>query len=308
MNILTISLTNKCPLKCSHCGPESGPNEKGELEKSLAIKAIEDAFKEGCEIVNISGGEPFVMKGQLLDYLKSIKENFMVSRITTGGFWAKSIEKAKSVLDSMSQYLDELVISVSNSHLQFLSIDNAINAIVASRYFGITPYLSIEKEKDKKLIRILSKRLTDKNITVPFFIEVPIVPFGRAKTEIPKSQLLLKNMDSINGPCPSINRNLWVHSNGVVTACTSVFANECDSLKIGNVKDNSIRDLIHENVTKNALHKWIEYYGHQELRRIIEEKFNIKFPSEYVNICHLCGEIMSNKDYIKYLKKILSIK
>ena len=85
-NTLTIHLTNQCPMMCKHCGPESGPHEKGKLNSNTVFDAIIEATRRGCYTVNFTGGEPFILKEDLENYVE------FASKL---GFFRKLLGKSK---------------------------------------------------------------------------------------------------------------------------------------------------------------------------------------------------------------------
>jgi radical SAM protein with 4Fe4S-binding SPASM domain len=53
-------ITNACNLDCVHCESESGPPRSRELDTSEALALCDDLAALGCQVVNLSGGEPFL--------------------------------------------------------------------------------------------------------------------------------------------------------------------------------------------------------------------------------------------------------
>lgn len=53
-------LTNSCNLDCVHCESESGPERPAELSTEEALALCGDLAGVGCQVVNLSGGEPFL--------------------------------------------------------------------------------------------------------------------------------------------------------------------------------------------------------------------------------------------------------
>ena len=299
MEVLTLSPTNKCPLKCSHCGPVSGPQESGVLEFNLLCQAITSAKERGCRVVNISGGEPFIVKDLVIQLVDFINKENLISRVTTSAYWAKNLSKTKNELESIKS-LDQMMISVTTGHLEYLNINNAINAVEVGMDHNIDCYLSIEGAKNNKLYSSILKAFVERNIPVPRIFETKIIPFGRALESYTEKELYLQQLDDLRGPCPAVNKHVSVHSNGSVTACTSVFAGNSQLLSIGDINAKPANQIFSKPKNKE-LHHFIETKGPVALKEQLEKKFGLTFRKEYVNICHLCGDLLDHKKAIKSL-------
>lgn len=53
-------ITNACNLDCVHCESESGRARASELSTDEALALCDDLAALGCQVVNLSGGEPFL--------------------------------------------------------------------------------------------------------------------------------------------------------------------------------------------------------------------------------------------------------
>lgn len=84
LKIIALSFTNRCNLRCSHCGYDfSNKDKKGELPFSFFVTILEEAKGLGAEMVNITGGEIFtrsdcpdlIEKAVDLGYFVSLESN-----------------------------------------------------------------------------------------------------------------------------------------------------------------------------------------------------------------------------------------
>jgi MoaA/NifB/PqqE/SkfB family radical SAM enzyme/SAM-dependent methyltransferase len=57
---LWLHLTNRCNLSCSHCLFSSSPKDKLELTSDTIFEISKDAYRLGCRVFVLTGGEPFV--------------------------------------------------------------------------------------------------------------------------------------------------------------------------------------------------------------------------------------------------------
>lgn len=82
--IIHLHPTRLCNLACVHCYSESGPNQRGWLDRASVMSALDVLRGEGYEAVSLSGGEPLVYR-EVGAVVRSAKElGFRVTMITNG--------------------------------------------------------------------------------------------------------------------------------------------------------------------------------------------------------------------------------
>lgn len=60
LNEITIEITQQCPNKCVHCSSLSSPTKTTCLSLQTVMEVVDDAVSLGCELISLSGGEPFL--------------------------------------------------------------------------------------------------------------------------------------------------------------------------------------------------------------------------------------------------------
>jgi len=108
INTATISLTNLCNFKCTHCSVNSGIK----LENELSFTEIKDILlqlkKENVKNIELSGGEPLLRKDlyKIINYCKKLE--FGVKILTNGSLLNKNnLRKLKKTgLDKIAISLD----------------------------------------------------------------------------------------------------------------------------------------------------------------------------------------------------------
>lgn len=73
----------RCNLNCVYCEPEGDPNK--EISETRLEKFVGEAIELGAQKFYISGGEPFLRKGLVINLMKKIKKNDCVGIIITNG-------------------------------------------------------------------------------------------------------------------------------------------------------------------------------------------------------------------------------
>jgi MoaA/NifB/PqqE/SkfB family radical SAM enzyme len=305
IDCLTIMLTNQCPLRCAHCGPRSGPGERGALGLELIISTLDEARERLCRVVNFSGGEPFILGDSLIDFVKAAAERSMIPRITTGAYWSNSAAAAKRRLEPLvAAGLRQLVVSSSDAHREFVPMGNVIEAARAARHYGIELYLALGTSKTSKTCsRTIREAFEAAGESPPWLYESPYIPFGRASDQVPAAELILQPVEKFAGACPSLTVNPTIHADGNVTGCAVVFGRECPPLTYGNVHDTSLGEIL-DLMNSDPLAAWIHKIGVVELKQFIEDNSSIRFDEHYVNICHLCGTMMNSPETLEFLESV----
>jgi len=108
MKYLTIEITDKCTLNCSHCST----NAINQGSKFLTIQKIENILAEfsDFDVVRLSGGEPFEHP-MIREILKTIKQKNKQAWILSSGVkGGKAIPK--ELLNETKKFIDMIVFSI----------------------------------------------------------------------------------------------------------------------------------------------------------------------------------------------------
>lgn len=302
---LTIMLTNQCPLRCAHCGPRSGPGEKGAIDLETITAALDEAQARSFRMVNFSGGEPFILGQALIDFVRAAAERSLIPRITTGAYWSKTAEAAfKRLSPLVDAGLRQLIVSCSDAHREFVPLNNVIEAARAAARLGVEVYLALGTSRTSSTSSIsICQAFEAAGVVPPRIYDSPLIPFGRASENTAADDLLLQPVRNFSGPCLSLTENPTIHADGQVTGCAVVFGRECPPLTFGRLQDNSFGEIL-DRMNNEPLAAWIHRIGVVELKQLIEANSSIRFDEHYVNICHLCGTIMNHPEALKLLESL----
>jgi len=275
------------------------------MDMDVLTEVLDEAVARACQIVNFSGGEPFILGHKLVEMISAASARGLRTRITTGAYWSSSAAKAAQRLKPLAEAgLNQLFISSSDSHQQFVSFANVVQATSAARKYGIEVYLALGTSKTSLTgIRTAVMEFEKAGVAIPWMVESPIIPFGRAEENIASTELRLQSVANFAGPCSSLTENPTVRPDGQITGCAVVFGEECPPLSFGRINQASFASAL-DRMDSNPLAQWIHKVGVVELKRLIEEVSPIRFPDSYVNICHLCGDILSNPEALGVLDEL----
>lgn len=299
---LTIMLTNQCPLRCAHCGPRSGPKEKGALDLETVTQALDEARTRSCLMVNFSGGEPFILGQFLTDCVRAAAAREFLPRITTGAYWSATETMSARRLDPLAEAgLRQLFISCSDAHSEFVPFSNIIKATVAARQRDIEVYLTVGTSQTSRTTpHSVYQSFEAAGVSTPWLLNSPIIPYGRAEENMPAAELLMQPVENFAGPCASMTEHPTIQADGRVTGCAVVFAGACARLAYGNVHEEPLGAAL-DRMNTDMLAAWIHRVGVVELKQLIEANTPLIFPDRYVNICHLCGDLLSHPQVLSFL-------
>jgi MoaA/NifB/PqqE/SkfB family radical SAM enzyme len=303
---LYILPTDYCPLNCAHCAVQDKKKPRCDLDMDVAEQFLHDAPTQQFNVSVISGGgEPMAVNRAVLQRIlrASGREN-LYTKMTTNAYWATSFEEACHRLQPLAESgLKHLVVSISESHQEYVKYENIMNAVRAANALNLKSdlYLTTLNIKTNPLQDIV-RYFMEYCQPIPYIhAEYYYIPFGNAEENFDMSDFQLTDVANLQGVCPSAGNNICVHPTGAVTFCAMVFALHVKVLHVGNVYRDSLADIM-QRVGNNRLMQWLAVHGIVALKDAIEENTDIRFAYRYVNICHLCSEMLLNPKVIQFLK------
>ena len=300
--------TNYCPLNCTHCAIQDKTNPRCDLDIAIVEQLICDAPKQQFSISIISGGgEPMMVDEKILCRIlqASSREN-LLPKMTTNAYWATSFDEACRRLQPIVESgLKNLVISISESHQEYVKYDKVLNAVNAANYLNLRCelYLTTLNEKTDPVQDVVKYFNSYQQTPPPIHMEYYYIPFGNAGVNYDLSDFQLKDVNNLKGTCPSAGNNICVHPNGAVTFCAMVFALHVKALHVGNIYSDNLAKIM-QRVDKNCLMQWFAVHGIVALKEVVEQNTDISFADKYVNICHLCCEMLLNPKVRQFLQHI----
>jgi pyruvate-formate lyase-activating enzyme len=300
---MTIIVTAKCPLRCRHCAvgisgePISAPLPR--LREDDVKRAIHLASTGNYEVVNFAGGEPFLVTPLVAPGIAECRSLRLKSFITTAPIWAKSMEKARTLLAKLPG-LDYLILSYDKYHLEFLEMkhyENALNAAYERNIdviFNICYSFPHEKIEAKNQISRFSERIHD-------ILYQPILPVGNARLfakAIPLSVVTIEelaDLDRLERSCTIGDIIIGLYKE--VHACCWASAVpgspfRFDYKRSGNFKA-ALRRMEHHKSFRRFCQKGLIDSLPLDNRKKV---FNSIKGKQFVNECHLCMYLMGKSN------------
>jgi organic radical activating enzyme len=303
---LVFLTTYKCNARCDFC--DCGPDASDMLTYEDMTRYVEEAIALGTiGQVIFTGGEPTLLEDDLIKTIAYCHSKNLLTRIVTNGIWAKTTESADRFIDKLiSAGLTEINISIDDLHQQWIPLEFAKNA-----------FMSCWKRKYKCLIA--HKAMPDYTITPAFlsdYFEVELIDFDHDKSYSIDEECRLissgvvvpvgRNSESVDPGklaygnfsknCSSVLRDVVVGADHQMLACCGIVTKQLPELTLGNLRHNSMIDLI-EQANGDLLLNWLVLEGPMAIADFVKEKDpSVNFLNRYVTSCHLCNDILTRHD------------
>lgn len=132
---LVLTITDRCNIKCDFC---CHPFMESEIPAEAARAMVRQARAAGMDEIGITGGEPFLRRGLLVELARIAKADDLDFGVISNGYWARSETKARAWLGELVEAgLTRLTISWDPSHGAFVPAATANTAIVVASELGL---------------------------------------------------------------------------------------------------------------------------------------------------------------------------
>lgn len=185
LQILSISITNKCNLNCVYCGRNNFSVAKKEVSIGNIINAIEGAIPLGLHTVNVTGGEVLCREDiyDLFEFI--IKKNLKLS-IESNGTLIDS-----TVIEKFEQYGENFSLSISLDGIHSKTHDLTRGKGSYNKAISAIKLVSKSKIKNARVITVLSnnnyyeiRELAEtiyNNYNLGFRLLPDIIEYGKGK-------------------------------------------------------------------------------------------------------------------------------
>lgn len=306
-----INLTNRCPLKCSHCCFSSDMQQVGHLQEAEILRAIDEVARCGSITrVNFVGGEPLLHPEIVEHGCAHARSLGLEASITTSAFFAKTDERAERTLAPLARAgLTRIIISYDDPHAKFLPEKFVVNACRAARRLGLHVKISVVIEPGCRIDAAYMARLLelpeggDENVHV---YEVAINSTGRALDGVDEAERRERRQErrAFRGPCNSMLRQISVGPEGDISPCCGVIPPR-PQLKIGTLEDDAVDGVV-AAAYQNLLYKWIAFEGPiAVLSQITADTDNPVCEEDFDGNCNACNVLFTTPEYGRLLNAAL---
>jgi hypothetical protein len=305
---ISLSPTYRCGLKCAHCPV---PQWKApELPPANTVKFLQECKRRGIRQLGITGGEPFLAKNFLVPVLTSAAElGFSFDKIMTSAAWATNAGAVRERLLPLLQagYDGKFCLSVDVYHrvatsrlVAFIAEAAALTGrgdICSLAYTSLSPTTGLEPIR--AVAKALGLRLTGSlrqgsaHLLSPYLCLRLIY---NHLSPVDKAEKLASGWDGKwfrEDWCAGPGQALFVNPKGEVKPCCG-FANDLETMTIGNISEHSVRELIARGRT-HPLVGTIFRDGLTAVREKILRKNPQALPGKTSDHCFFCWYVQVNR-------------
>lgn len=298
--------TFHCNAQCDYC--ECGPDVKTRLSLADMTRMIDEGLALGTVgLVVFSGGEPTLLKDDLIAAIRYASARGLATRVVTNGWWGKTPERALEYLDTLIDAgLGELNISIDDLHQEWIPLESVKNAVLACVARKFQLLIAHKQNHDSKL--------TQKSLAEAFGIElvewVPgkrytkdeacrlistgvVVPVGRNEE---LADITQHGQARWEGGCGSVLKDIIVGADAHFQPCCGIVTKGIPELSRHSLRETPMLDAV-EDANNDVILNWIALEGPAALARFVASKDpSIKWPERYVGICHACNEVLTRPE------------
>lgn len=302
---LSISITQRCPLRCSHCIVSCLPSNDKSLDiPESAIQMIIDdlpRLSESIKQISFTGGEPFLCKDVMHKISETASKHSISCGAVTSAHWATSVEKAKKTLEE-TPHLEHITISYDKYHSEYIRLSHIRDAVVAAEELGKTASIRASippnaEDSHLNFLKALRFEFGDRVHTQE------VLSFGRA------SDLNINANYSATVPIlPCLSSGPHVTESGSVIPCCSTLDNKIPAshpLSLGNISEISLAD-VYQDFNHNVLLNFIRLWGFPQIMDVLIKEMPEKYSEiKYVEEgqCSLCATLMHDKETVNFLSE-----
>jgi len=268
-----------------------------------------------CNLVVFTGGEPLILGKDLYHAIQYANQEGFLTRVVTNAYWASSKERSYKVLSNLKECgLSEINFSCDDFHQEFIPIKNIKCANEAAIQLDFPALIVTKGIKGSKITKEYLEEYLGTNLAIfdpnknnprNNLITCGLtVPVGWDSEKLTKEDLeYSENPDIWKIPCDDILKQIVITPEGKLAACCGCGSEGIPELVIGNVHSKSLLDLIEEG-NYDFIWNWLALEGPYGIMEFLKRKDpSLSFEERYVNKCHLCNTIFSNKIMRNLLKQ-----
>ncbi len=228
--MLSFITTNKCTAACRNCCFKCNPKNNERLSLEVIKKHIDTALSSftSIKVLILTGGECFTLGDDLFSVIDYGAKKGLITRVVSNAYWAMTFKRTYNMISKLKQSgLSELNVSTGDEHLEWISLDNIVNVIIASIKLNFTVVINIESSELKNFNKqmllndIRLKKYDIDNCDNVHIFNGRWIYFNNEKKEnVKKKNVLVSNIS--HKRCTSLFSTLTINSNNTVIACCGI--------------------------------------------------------------------------------------
>jgi hypothetical protein len=273
------------------------------------ISFVDQIYAFGkLQLVVFTGGEPFLLGKDLFSCVEYCSKKGLATRVVTNAFWAKTSQSAREMIKACKETgLSEINLSCDDYHQEFIPLERVKYANEACCEFKLPCLIGHKVMKDCKItVEYLEKfcgcefarfNPKEKNPANNVISSGYTVPVADDMHMIPDEEILYPECGfQWKEPCSSVLQRVIITPRKELSICCGMIPRKVQEIFFGPLDSMSLEEAIvmaHQDLIVN----WLALEGPYGMMRFIQSKSPCTpFREKYVNICHLCSEILTRSD------------
>lgn len=304
--LLAFSITNSCPLKCTHCivNANSFIDKLSSDDYHRCLTQLKNT-DNGINQISVTGGEPFCVPQRLKIFSDFCSDQHISLGVVTSAYWAADFSEA---LETIKMYhgISHYSISTDQYHLKYVPVSHIKNAYFAAKRFNKKVVIRITGEsvasvkQDDNLRNIYDFVTNEKEVVFQ-----RLLPFGRAKSNCQKRFQFTKEPPLL----PCFSNAPVIRENGFVEPCCGAIISLQGKhpMVLGNVLNDDLPSIL-SRIRSNWLFNYIRLWGLHDFIKIIKEsELRDKLSEAYLegdDVCTTCCELFADNDISNFLDNL----
>lgn len=283
--ILCLMPTFQCTAECQQCGTVSSPRNDTWLSEHYALSAIDQAAALGYTGVVLTGGEPTLAAGTLLQAMRRSAFWSLPVRLVTNAHWADDDAAAESRLfEWMCAGLVELNISTGDRHARFVPLDNVICAATAAARLCLQASVIVEAAEPNAIAKSVRERLAGTSVAIINWTWSELTPFPKTR---PAGAVNRSNLSQCTG-CDSLLTATTLQANGIVSPCCGLGIRFVPELQVGHIAGGTLEEA-DACARQDPLKKRIHEEGPERILAWAADRDpRIQWEDMYAHRCQAC--------------------
>ncbi len=294
----TVLATYRCTAACQNCCFDCHPKVKGRLSLEQIKAFIDEVTRLGTvQVLVFSGGECFLLGGDLIQAIQYASERGLSTRCVTNGYWARrrvaGLERIAALVEAG---LNELNISTGDFHQKYVPQSAVINAAIAGVQSGLDNTMIIVETTDNAVVTrdtILAdvdlKLLWESTERTEFDILSSAWMPMSADEVIPQSGNTMLNKETVHNRegCNDILSTLVLTPSTKIGICCGLPREKIPDLNFKWEKGHLHDGISAQN--QDFMKIWLHIDGPEKILAWAASKNpNIDWENRYAHHCHAC--------------------
>lgn len=323
---VTFLTTDKCTARCAHCCVSSSPRRKAKLTfdqiKSSIDKLIE---RHKPKVIVFAGGEPSLLKNDLVRAIQYCTDNGIHSRVVTNGSWAIDEKRTTKMLDAwQGAGLRDLNISADDYHLPWIKLDNVRRIWDESKGRGFNAVviaLALQRDSEVTIQRVRDE-LNDQTVptcweddgsrkeeqppraadgTCYMISNRNSSRSGRGVVELDHDQILFTEGKGEYSACRWIQSSPAISPKNELISCCGFEVRKIGTMNYGNLDENELTSI--EECGDDVILHGLSKVGPKRLLEFAVSEGGEASYDRHVSMCEACEDLMTKPENIKILRR-----